>query len=230
MKILILFVFAFLLISNQSCAAPYKVKKEDVVVSDFESALNNFNGSVNTFGASEGSGYCYDEAHSGRRSYKLVVSRDTLAKQKAESDFLITGLTMQKTNQPKPTRKKATVTWATFIMGMGPVRDKMEVLPTVIPKDVSGFKYLIFWVKGRRGGEHFKVHMRDIYATTYAPQVIINPKVRVAKEWRQVKINLARLKKKIDLTKITQIGIGFGSEAGGRTGNVIYVDDFILVK
>lgn len=228
MRILLIPFFCFLIITP--AFAVYNLKPGDVLITDFESILNCFGGSVNAVGGIEGSGYTTEFAYSGGQSYKLVYNKKSLWRFEDETDIGITGSGIKRAKSPGGLPKYKKLTWAVFLMNMGPIVDTSKVPTAVQPIDMSSFRYLIFWVKGRRGDERFKMYFRDVHATTYDPQLKIDPKVRVSKEWRPVVVELGRLKKKIDLENITQVGIGFGSEDGGSPGNVIYIDNFILVK
>lgn len=229
MRILIIGIFFTFLFIDPTYAI-YNLKPGDVQITDFESILNCFGGSVNACGANEGSGYTTECAYSGGQSYRLVFNKESLWKFEDTTDYGITGSGVKRTKSPGELPKYKKITWAVFIMNMGPIIDSSKVPTVTQPFDMSPFRYLIFWVKGRRGDERFKICFRDVHATTYDPQLKIDPKVRVSKKWRPVVVELGRLKKKIDLENVTQIGIGFGLEDGGSPGNVFYIDNFILVK
>lgn len=228
MRILLGILFSLIFVNPTY--AIHNLKPEDVLITDFESILNCFGGSVNSVGAIEGSGYTNEYAYSGGRSYKLRYNKDSLWKFEDTTDYEITGTGAKRTKSPGELPKFKKITWAVFIMNLGPIIDSSKVPTVTQPFDMSGFRYLIFWVKGERGGERFRIYIRDVHAVTYDPQVKIDPNERVSKKWRPVMVELSRLKKKIDLKNITQIGIGFGSEDGGSPGNVMYIDNFILVK
>lgn len=219
-----------LLIFINPTFAIYNLKPDDVLITDFESILNCFGGSVNSVGASEGSGYTTECAYSGVQCYKLVFNKESLWKFEDTTDYGITGSGSKRTKSPGGLPKFKRITWAVFVMNLGPVINSSKVPSVTQPFDMSPFRYLIFWVKGKRGDEHFKIYFRDVHATTYDPQLKIDPKVRVSQEWRPVVVELRKIKKKIDLHNITQIGIGYGIEDGGSPGDVLYIDNFILVK
>lgn len=231
MRLPLFSIIFLLLFSNLSSGAKYELNPGEVLITDFEGTLNRLRGSINVFGAIEGSGYTREFAYSGKQSYKIVFVKDFIWKYFDEGDNRLTGTGMKEIKKTAKIGKSQKIIWGLFMMAMGPVGDTSRIPATVEPFDVSGFKHLIFWVKGRRGNEQFKIYFNDIHAKTYDPQLKIKPKVRVSsKEWRKVTVNLQRLKKKIDLKKMTKIGIGFGASDGGRPGNVFYVDNFILVK
>ena len=228
MRYLIGLFLAFIIINPSYC---YQPKSGDVVITDFEKPpYNNFAGVIGPYGAITGSGFTLDESFRGSRSYKIIYSQ----KGTVEKEHFVRWegsrrkmKEMRKTESPHIYRK---IDWAVMMMNMGPFVDTSVTPMAIGSQDMSGYRYLVFWVKGQRGGEKFRVYLRDAHAETYEAQLKINPHVVVQNYWRPVKIKLDRLKNKIDLTKIVQIGIGFGRKDGNRHGNVIYLDDFILIK
>jgi len=221
------FLFLFYTVLN---AASYKLGPKDILITDFEENPNYLEGNVGSYGASKGSGYTAEEAHSGSKSYKLVFSKNRLwrTEDKEHYDKSIFGL--RKIKSMRQTGKAKWTRWASFGIDMGPAIDTRAVPVKIKPYNASGFKYLLFWVKGRQGGEKFRVSFRDAHATTYEPQIKISSNVLVSTKWKLVRIDLKKIMPRVDIKKLVQIGIGFGSMDGNRQGNVIYVDDFIFAR
>lgn len=222
--ILILFLYAYHAYAN-------KLKPGDKILADFENPpYSNIGTVVGTYGANIGSGFTNRYAHSGKQSYKLVFSKD-VPESEAEHfvDFEPSEKKMKELKTITTLKKRKKIDWAVFLLYMGPITDTETVPVTIRSEDLSGYKYLKFWVKGR-GGEDFRIYFRDAKAGTYDPQVILKPRVVVNNKWKCVEVKLERIKSKIDLANIVQIGIGFGSKDGNRQGNVMYIDDFILAK
>lgn len=242
-KLVIISIPLLLLFMTVSLAyrPTYKLKSGDVLITDFEFDPNCLGGKVACYGAvgtkREGgrwpySGYTSEESYSGRKSYRLVFTKHALWKPEYEEEYERSPLGMKRMKDTDKLGKTKEINWAVFTMDMGPVIDPSTVPVKLQPMDISKFRYLVFWIKGGHGSERFKVYFRDVHATTYEPQAKIKPKIKVDIHWQPVAIDLQdrRLRLKVDLTKIVQIGIGFGRQDGGRPGNVLYVDNFILVK
>ena len=205
------------------------------MIADFESNLNNLGGSIFCYGAVKDSSFNEKNKYDGKRSYKLVFSKDVIWDDTEYSDIVdhrITGSGMKRIEKSHETGRYKRLKWAVCTIDMGPISDPAAVPAVIEPFDFTKYRYLVFWVKGRRGGERFKIYFRDKHAKTYEPQLKVKPKVRVTKEWRSVKVDLRkfRLRGNVDLKNIIQIGIGFGEPDNGRMGNVLYIDNIILVK
>lgn len=229
MRIFICLFFTFVFVNP--ALAVHNLKSGDIHVADFESVFNYFGGTIGTFGAQNGSGITSKYAHSGASSFKLIFQKNV---REAESEHF-TNYRPKRTS----TRSMKTMTtpilitnidWAVLVLYMGPIVDTSVEPFKIKPEDLSSYKYLVFWVRGEKGGEDFCVYFRDASATSYEPQVKVKPHIVVQKRWKPVKIELQKIKGKIDLKNIVQINIGFGREDGNRPGNIMYIDDFILVK
>lgn len=204
--------------SSPGFAREYEVSDE-LIVADFEGWPANTGGEIGVYGSLEPNwvekatvpyswvyeqstpGYIVENVHSANQSFRLV-----------------TGL-----------GSKPSESWGSFRINMGPALDLTTTPQTVESKDVSGYKYLIFWVKGENGGEKLEVLFRDGNALNYIPQV----KIKVpdaTTEWQKVGIPLSEISMCIDLTRLASIGIGFGSDVGNVKGATIYIDDFVLAN
>lgn len=223
----ILFLFLF---PNPTLSATYKLRPKDLLIADFEYQANYLGGKMGSYGAVKGSGYTSEVAYGGNKSYKLVFAKGVLWEPEYEKDSDRADSGMKKMKSIQQVGKAKRINWASFMMNLGRVVDEKTVPVKIEPLDISRYRYLLFWVRGKRGGERFKVYFRDANAKNYEPQVKINPNILVTTEWRLVKINLKRIGLRIDLKKVVQIGIGFGKDDGNKFGNILYIDDFILVK
>lgn len=187
----------------------------DLVIADFEKWPNNLGGQMGVYGSLEPKwedkatvpyswvyepgvpSYSKDKVHGGRQSFRLV---NGLGANAAES-------------------------WGSFGMDMGRVTDAVPVPVKVESKDVSGYKYLTFWVRGEKGGEHMEVTFRDANAVSYMPQYKY-PVADATSAWQRVVIPLDKIKGKVDLTALDNISIAFGPDVGNEKGATIYLDDF----
>lgn len=208
----------------------YNLRAGDIQISDFEYHPNSLGGNTSTYGAMTGSGYTSEYAYSGAKSYKLVFAEEVLWRPEHEVVYETTEHGTKRMRLVGIPHKPKKIDWAVFMLDMGPVIDEKTHPVRIDPTDISRFRYLVFWIRGDRGGERFKIYFRDSHANTYEPQLKIEPNIILAKQWKAVVVDLERIRRKIDIKNIIQIGIGFGREDGNRPGNVIYVDNFILVK
>jgi hypothetical protein len=192
---------------------------EDLVIADFEGHPNKVGGDVGVYGslepnwddkaspyswyyASNTPGYDRSNVHSGTQSFRLV---NALGAKKDE-------------------------TWGSFSMDLGRTTDATVVPKKVDSKDVSGYKYLTFWVKGDKGGEKMELLFRDSHAASYMPQA--KYKVDdITTEWKKVVVSMDDIKKLgIDLKSLDNIGIAFGPDAGNSPGTTGYIDDFCFTN
>lgn len=210
--------------------AVYQPKSGDIQITDFEYHPNSLDGNVGAYGAITGSEYTSERAYSGQKSYKLVFAKDVIWKPEHEVEYETTRHGTKKIKKVGASPKLQKIDWAVFMLDMGPVLDANTHPVKIQPIDISRFRYLVFWVKGERGGEKFKIYFRDVHANTYDPQLILEPNIVVTKKWEAVAVDLKRISRKIDIKNIVQIGLGFGKKDGNKLGNIMYVDNFILVK
>lgn len=224
--VVLFFIFAF---SVQAHAA-YNLRQGDVLITDFEFHPNMLDGNMGAYGAVTGSGYTTECAYSGKKSYKLVFAKDILWKPEKEVEYEYSKQGFKKTRSLAAIPKMKTIDWATFMMDMGPITDDKTHPVTIQPMNIQGYRYLVFWVKGKNGGEKFRIYFRDASALTYDPQLKLEPDIAVTGAWQDAAVKLSKIERKIDIKKLVQIGLGFGKEDGNKIGNVIYVDNFILVK
>jgi len=192
---------------------------QEVIIADFEGWPNNLGGEIGVYGSLEPNwddiatvpyswsyepitpGYNPANIHSGKQSFRLV-----------------NGLGL-----------KPELTWGSFAMDLGPTTDL-----TVIPKKVesfnaSGFKYIIFWVKGEKGGEKMEFLARDAHALNYMPQAKYKLPDATT-EWQKVVIPMSEISGKIDLTALDNMGLAFGKDVGNIKGEIVYIDDFTFTN
>ena len=191
----------------------------DLIIADFEGWPNNLSGEVGVYGALEPDwekvnqqpvswvyevtslNYAPENVHAGKNSFRLV-----------------NGLGL-----------KPEYTWGSFSMDLGPTTDITAVPKKVESLDASAYKYVVFWVKGEKGGEKMELLIRDAHALNYSPQV----KYKLpdaSTEWKKVVVPLSDISGKVDITKLDNIGVAFGKDVGNLTGDTIYIDDFAFTN
>jgi hypothetical protein len=191
----------------------------ELLIADFEGWPNNVGGEVGVYGSLEPDwdemrttpyswvyeaitpGYNSDNVHRGQQSFRLV-----------------TGL-----------GAKPGMAWGSFAMDLGPTTDLTVTPKRVESLDVSGYKYLTFWVKGEKGSEKMELLVRDAHALNYMPQ-IKRKLPDLTTEWQKVVVPLEEFSGKIDLTQLDNIGIAFGLDVGNMLGEIAYIDDFIFTN
>ena len=214
-----IFMAVFLAALTAFFSGVVMAQEEDTVVANFEGWPNNLGGEMGVYGSLEPNwddiasvpyswvyetitpGYSTTNVHGGRQSFRLVNAL---------------GL-------------KPEVTWGSFAMDLGPTTDLTVVPKKVESFDVSGYKYLAFWVKGEKGGEKMEFLMRDAHALNYMPQVK-HKLPDATTEWQKIAVELGQFKGKIDLTALDNIGLAFGKDVGNFRGEVIFLDDFMLTN
>ncbi len=195
------------------------LEEGEILVSDFEDWPNNLGGEMGVYGALEPNwddiitvpyswvyepialGYDIANVHTGNQSFRLVNAL---------------GL-------------KPELAWGSFAMDLGPTIDLTVVPKKVESLDVSGYKYLVFWVKGEKGGEKMELLIRDAHALNYMPQVKYNLPDATT-EWHKVVIPLDELAGRVDLSQLDNIGIAFGKDIGNMKGEIVYIDDFVFTN
>jgi len=193
--------------------------ESEVLIADFEGWPNNLGGEMGVYGSLEPDWdtvsttpyswvyepvtpyYNIEHVHSGRQSFRLVNGLGA----------------------------KPNETWGSFAMDLGPTIDLTVVPKKVESFDASGFKYLTFWVKGEKGGERMQLLLRDAHALNYMPQVK-HMLPDATTEWTKVVVSLDEFKKRIDLSRLDNIGIAFGKDVGNLQGEIVYIDDFIFTN
>lgn len=208
----------------------YNPRPGDIQISDFEYHPNALGGNAGAYGAMTGSGYSSEYAYTGTKSYKLVLAEEVFWRPEHEIEYETTKHGTKRMMPVGVPHKPKKIDWAVFMLDLGPVVDDSTHPVKIEPTDISRFRYLVFWVKGSRGSEKFRIYFRDAKANTYEAQLTLDPNIVVTTNWKAVAVNLEKIKRKVDLEHLVQVGIGFGKEDGNRPGNVIYVDNFILVK
>ncbi len=98
--------------------------------------------------------------------------------------------------------------------------------------DISKYKSLEFWVKGKNGGENFAVELRDSndVKIKFGINNFIN---KVTTEWQKVNISIDEIKNsnsEIDLAQITVIGFVWWEEYSLPVKGTIYLDKVMLKK
>ncbi|MBU4376061.1 MAG: hypothetical protein KKD29_01125 [Candidatus Omnitrophica bacterium] len=191
----------------------------DLIIADFEGWPNNLGGEVGVYGSLEPDwekvnqgpvswvyeatslNYNPENVHSGANSFRLVNG---------------TGL-------------KPEYTWGSFSMDLGPTRDITSVPKKVESLDASEYTYLVFWVKGEKGGEKMELLVRDAHALNYLPQVKYKLS-DASREWKKIVVPLSDISGKVDIAKLDNIGVAFGKDVGNLTNDTIYIDDFAFTN
>jgi len=195
------------------------VKEGDLLVADFEGWPNNIGGEIGVYGSLEPDwdemattpyswvyepvtpGYDTVNVHSGRQSFRLV-----------------NGLGI-----------KSDVSWGSFAMDMGPTLDVTTMPKKVESLDVSGYDSLVFWAKGKKGGEKLQFIARDSHALNYMPQAkyMLPP---LTTEWQKIVIPLDEIENSVDIKSLDNIGLAFGMDVGNGRGETAYLDTFLFRK
>jgi len=124
--------------------------------------------------------------------------------------------------------------WGSFSINLGSILDAKVDPIQIRSLDVSHYQYFTFWIRGKKGGERFKVIFRDALSRSYLPTVKYTPPQNAATpEWRQVNIPLHQLdpysekyeKRSLDLTQLVVVGLEFGDDAGNQRGDTLFIDD-----
>lgn len=89
--------------------------------------------------------------------------------------------------------------------------------------DTGKAKYLSFWVIGAEGGERFQIKIKDVNGKEVA--VKSHSYIKVTKKWQKVSVPLKDFGKKIDLSRLENVNLGFNRTVSGASG-CIYIDDF----
>ena len=192
---------------------------DELAIADFEGHPNMLGGDVGVYGSLEPNwddkaspyswyyapntpGYDKNNVHGGAQSFRLVNALGA----------------------------KKTETWGSFSMDLGKTTDATAVPKKVDSKDVSGYKYLSFWVKGDKGGEKTELLFRDSHAVSYMPQAKYKVE-NITTDWKKTIVPLDDIKKLgIDLKSLDNIGIAFGPDAGNAPGATVYIDDFCFTN
>lgn len=186
-----------------------------LLIADFESFPNNVGGSVGVFGAAEPNwenkavphGWYYGELEPGFKKEKVHGG--------GQSFMCVNGYAKEK------------LRWATFSLGLGKLINSESTPIKIESLDARKYKYLIFWIKGEKGGEKVTVAFRDAHALTDMPQFTTDPLPEGATtEWKKVVVPLDPLTDKIDLSQLDQVILEFGLNRGNAEGNIFYIDDF----
>lgn len=194
---------------------PAAAECEDIIIADFEKWPNNLGGEMGVYGSLEPDwtqkntvpyswiyelktpGYDRKNVHSGRQSFRLVHGLG----------------------------KNADMSWGSFGIDLGPVTDLSTDPVTVDSVDVSDYKYLTFWIKGKEGGENAEVLFRDAHSINYMPQAKYAIPV-ITDEWQKVVIPLDEIDNRVDTSALVHVGMAFGADVGNEPGDTIFVDDF----
>jgi hypothetical protein len=192
----------------------------NVLIADFEGWPNNLGGEIGVYGSLEPN---WDDVNTVPYSwvYEPMVTPgyDSANMHNGKQSFrLVNGLGL-----------KPDSTWGSFAMDLGPTIDLTLIPKEVESFDCSGYKYLIFWVKGEKGGEKMQLLLRDASALNYMPQVKYQLPDATT-EWQKVVVALGQFDGKINLSALDNIGLAFGRDVGNLKGEVIYLDDFMLTN
>lgn len=209
-------LFVNLFLSVALVAAPVIYRYPQIIITDFEVTPGYLGGKPEIWGSAyplSGTLSIYDPefnpryVHTGSSSFKLVNST------------------------------RARENWGSMSVNLGSILDAETEPITVRPIDVSHYKYFSFWVRGKNGGERFKVIFRDAHSKSYLPTIKYTPKNNVATQaWRRVDVPLHNLspssekyeKRELDLTQLIVVGIEFGDNVGNPRGTTLFVDDLVF--
>lgn len=187
----------------------------ELLVADFESWPNNLGGEIGVYGGLEPD---WDTAATVPYSWVYdpkVPDYDPSCVHKGYQSFrLVNGL-----------GRNPAAEWGSFGMDLGPTTDITTIPKKVESLDVSGYRYFTFWAKGAKGGERMRVLFRDANALNYMPQTTHDLPPLTA-EWQKMAVPLSGIGGQVDLTRLDNIGIAFGNDAGNLKGDTAYVDDF----
>ncbi len=210
------------MIAWQILISPHSIhaqKESTLVIADFESYPNNLGGSVGVFGAAEPNWEDTEAAHSWYYGELTPNYQDFNVRRGGQSFICTNGFAKEK------------LRWATFSLGLGKLVDTESIPIKIESLDVRNFNYLVFWIKGKTGGEKVTIAFRDAHAINDLPQVTIDPKPEgLSKKWQKIVISLKELEEKIDLSKLDQVILEFGLNRGNNEGNIFYIDDFYFAK
>ncbi|MFH1702234.1 MAG: hypothetical protein ABIB41_02220 [Nitrospirota bacterium] len=97
--------------------------------------------------------------------------------------------------------------------------------------NLEGFNYLTFYVKGSKGGEKFKIGLRDKLNSNYETKILINEVLikGVTTEWQRVIITLKRFEAIQDWRDVNIFSINFEYAFGSEKG-LILVDEIAFEK
>jgi hypothetical protein len=198
---------------------PEGVQPETVVIADFEAIPNSVGGDMGVYGDGEPNWAKTNTSHSWIYEPK-TPGYEVKNVHKGKNSFqLINGEKMMNNN------------WASFSMNLGPMIDKNANPVIVQPLNVSSYQKLVFWVKGRKGGEKLNVIFRDSHAPDYMPQARVTPFPGGApSEWTRVEIPFSKISWQVDLKSLVNVGLEFGSNLDNKQWDTFYVDDFTLEK
>jgi len=209
------FSFIYLFVSYALLSLVHAGNNSILLIADFESFPNNLGGSVGVFGAAEPD---WDNKNAPHGWYygELEPSFEAQNVRRGGQSFMcVNGYAKEK------------LRWSAFSLGLGKLVDSESTPVKIESLDVRPFAYLIFWIKGEKGGERFTVAFRDSHALSDIPQVTVDPLPQgCSTQWQKVVVPLAPLADKVDLSQLDQVVLEFGLNRGNAEGNIFYVDDF----
>jgi len=141
-------------------------------------------------------GYDRANVHTGRQSFRLVNAGTMCA-----------------------SRGKR---WASLGIDLGPrIGNRIKAV------DVSDYREFVFWAKtGSKTGAKAKVLFRDAHALGYLPQASVPPvPPRIENTWKKHVVNLRRISRQVDLSKLVHVGLAFGKDVENPAGTILYIDD-----
>jgi hypothetical protein len=200
------------LFSNALC-----LQAQELIIANFEGWPNNVGGEMGVYGS-----LSPEWSKKATVPYSWVYEKSTPGydtanvKEGRQSFRLVHGLGADKD-----------CSWGSFGMDLGKTIDATVEPKTVKSLDASEYKYLVFWVKGQKGGERAELTFRDAEAVSYMPQATYEIPI-VTNEWQKVVVPLSEIGEMVDLSQLVHIGIAFGSDVGNDPGATIYIDDFML--
>lgn len=216
MKKILLFLSLFLISSQNVILAGQP--KQDLLIADFEAHCNQLGGQIGVYGAGEPDLSNKDNPFSGYYTVFIKGCQKENIFNGKQSFRLVNG------GGPREN-----VGWASFGLNLGPVIDEFADPIKVKPLDVSGYRYLVFWAKGEKGGERIIVNFRDSNAPGYLPQYTYKVNGSLLKKWKKIAVPLSKVYN-VDLKNLVHVGLSFGEAAKNRKGDIIYVDDWYFTN
>ncbi len=209
-KVLTLFIFLVLAWGVGTAG----FAEEDLLITDFEKHPNCLGGQVGVYGAGNPNWSNTVEPYSWYYTPEVKDYKKENVVSGKQSFRLVNG------NSPD-----SDVGWASFGLDLGPILDASVVPIKVEPVDVSGYKYLVFWAKGEKGGEKLIINFRDANSINYMPQFQYKVEKPLTTKWQKIIVPLGDVYN-VDFKGLVHTGLAFGVDADNEMGTIIYVDDF----
>jgi hypothetical protein len=191
------------------------------VIADFESHPNRRYGNVGVYGDGEPEWPAISKV-GFKQPYSWYYEKDKPGYNKANVHSGFQSFRLVNATTMCMSRNKG---WASLGIDLGPTAGEG---PKVKPLDVSNYKYLAFWAKtDSKTDIEVQVVFRDAHSTGYLPQASVSPaRSQRDNSWQKYAVDLAEIRKKLDLKRLVHVGLAFGQDVGNPPGTIMYVDDF----